>query len=73
MYYYFIEIDRKGFEGEYYESRQIHCLAKMSYGEARDESDKGIAATVFVALNRTKDGRFPDTPCKVVQQKGQLS
>ena len=55
------------------DSRQINCLAKMSYGEARYESDKGIAATVFVALNRTKDSRFPDTPCKVVQQKGQFS
>lgn len=40
--------------------------------EARGEGEKGMLATIFVVLNRTKDSRFPPTPCKVIAQKNQF-
>ena len=41
--------------------------------EARGEGEKGMLATIFVVLNRTKDRRFPSTPCKVIAQPSQFS
>lgn len=55
-----------------YDSTQINCLAKNAYMEARGESEKGMLATIFVVLNRTKDPRFPSTPCKVIAQPNQF-
>lgn len=52
---------------------EITCLTKNAYFEARNQGEKGILATVFVVLNRTKDSRFPSTPCKVIQQPMQFS
>jgi len=52
---------------------QIRCLATNTYMEARGESEKGMLATIFVVLNRTKDPRFPSTPCKVISQPNQFS
>ena len=51
---------------------QIECLSINAYHEARSEGEKGMLATIFVVLNRTKDSRFPSTPCKVVAQKNQF-
>ena len=51
---------------------QIRCLATNTYMEARGEGEKGMLATIFVVLNRTKDSRFPSTPCKVIAQKNQF-
>ena len=51
---------------------QIECLATNTYMEARGEGEKGMLATIFVVLNRTKDTRFPSTPCKVIAQKNQF-
>ena len=31
-----------------------------------------MLATIFVVLNRTKDSRFPSTPCKVIAQPNQF-
>jgi len=53
-------------------NRQIECLVLNSYHEARSEGEKGMLATIFVVLNRTKDRRFPSTPCKVIAQKNQF-
>ena len=52
---------------------EITCLTKNAYFEARNQGEKGILATVFVVLNRTKDSRFPSTPCKVIHQPQQFS
>ena len=52
---------------------EITCLTRNAYFEARNQGEKGILATVFVVLNRTKDSRFPSTPCKVVHQPMQFS
>ena len=56
-----------------YDSTQISCMAKNAYMEARGEGEKGMLATIFVVLNRTKDSRFPSTPCKVIAQPNQFS
>ena len=51
---------------------QIECLSINAYMEARSEGEKGMMATIFVVLNRTKDNRFPSTPCKVIAQPNQF-
>lgn len=51
---------------------QLECLATNTYMEARGEGEKGMLATIFVVLNRTKDSRFPSTPCKVIAQPNQF-
>ena len=51
---------------------QLECLSLNAYHEARSEGEKGMLATIFVVLNRTKDSRFPSTPCKVIAQKNQF-
>ena len=51
---------------------QIECLSINTYMEARSEGEKGMLGTIFVVLNRTKDSRFPSTPCKVIAQKNQF-
>ena len=53
-------------------NKQIECLSINAYMEARSEGEKGMLATIFVVLNRTKDSRFPATPCKVIAQKNQF-
>jgi len=52
---------------------QIECLVLNSYHESRGDGEKGMLATIFVVLNRTKDSRFPSTPCKVIAQPNQFS
>ena len=51
---------------------QIRCLATNTYHESRGEGEKGMLATIFVVLNRTKDSRFPSTPCEVISQPNQF-
>ena len=52
--------------------QQLECLSLNTYHEARSEGEKGMLATIFVVLNRTKDSRFPSTPCKVIAQPNQF-
>ena len=51
---------------------RIECLVLNSYHESRGDGEKGMLATIFVVLNRTKDSRFPSTPCKVIAQPNQF-
>ena len=51
---------------------QLECLATNAYMEARGDGEKGMLATIFVVLNRTKDSRFPSTPCEVIAQPNQF-
>jgi N-acetylmuramoyl-L-alanine amidase len=50
--------------------QEAYCLAENIYYEARNEDIRGQYAVASVTLNRTKDPRFPDTVCGVVQQTG---
>ena len=54
-------------------NKQIECLSKVAYHEAKGESDKGMLAVIHTTLNRVKDNRFPKTVCGVVYQKSQYS
>ncbi len=49
--------------------RQVECLAKNMYFEAKNEPEAGIRAVGFVTLNRVSDPHFPKTICEVVYQK----
>ena len=55
-----------------YSENEIECLSLSTYHESRGDGEKGMLATIFVVLNRTKDSRFPSTPCKVIAQKNQF-
>ncbi|MDH5229717.1 MAG: cell wall hydrolase [Gammaproteobacteria bacterium] len=57
-----------------YESPQqsIECLAKNIYFESRGESRAGQIAVAQVVMNRVKDRRWPNTACKVIQDKKQF-
>ena len=49
-------------------AKQVECLAKHRYFEARNEPFAGQFAVALVTLNRVSDTAFPDTICKVVYQ-----
>ncbi len=57
---------------EAYQRRQVHCLARAIYFEARSEPVDGQFAVARVVLNRTESGRYPDTICRVVYQNAHL-
>ncbi|AXC43124.1 cell wall hydrolyse [Salmonella phage S124] len=56
-----------------YDSKQIDCIAKNIYFEARGEGTKGMIAVAQVTKNRVNSGTFPDSYCKVVYQSNQFS
>ena len=51
------------------EQRNLACLARNVYFEARGEPAAGQRAVAEVTLNRKASGRYPDTVCGVVYQK----
>jgi len=66
------ESNTKQYQTQTLSKEQIRCLATNTYHEARSDGEKGMLATIFVVLNRTKDSRFPSTPCKVISQPNQF-
>lgn len=48
--------------------RQIDCLARNEYFEARGEGRRGMEAVSAVVFNRVASGLFPDSVCQVVTQ-----
>lgn len=56
-----------------FSEREIECLAKNIYFEARGESTRGKLAVAQVTINRMNDYRWPKTICQVVYQRGQFS
>lgn len=54
-------------------AESLQCLAEAVYFEARGEGTKGMRAVAEVILNRVDNGRFPNSVCGVVNQKGQFS
>lgn len=53
--------------------RDVECLAKNIYFEARGESLRGQIAVALVTINRVESTKYSDTICGVVYQKGQFS
>jgi spore germination cell wall hydrolase CwlJ-like protein len=51
----------------------MRCLAGAVYFESKGESLAGQLAVARVVINRAKSGRFADTLCGVVYQRGQFS
>jgi N-acetylmuramoyl-L-alanine amidase len=51
------------------ERRELLCLAKNIYFEARGEPTAGQYAVAEVTMNRLYSGRYADTLCGVVHQK----
>lgn len=49
--------------------RQLECLAKNIYHEARGEPYEGKVAVAQVTVNRARSGKFPNDVCEVVYQK----
>jgi len=52
-----------------YHWKELECLAKNLYYEARGEGYKGMMAVGTVTMNRVNDSRFPSTVCDVVYEK----
>jgi len=48
--------------------REIECIARNIYFEARFEPEEGRRAVAHVVLNRVRDRRWPDTPCRVIAE-----
>jgi spore germination cell wall hydrolase CwlJ-like protein len=49
--------------------RELDCLTKNIYFEARDQSLEGQYAVAEVVLNRMDNPKFPSSVCGVVEQK----
>ncbi len=56
-----------------YSQREINCLVQNIYHESRGEPYKGQIAVAYVTLNRIASGKYPETICGTVFQKGQFS
>ena len=50
-------------------NRDLTCLARNVYYEARGESEKGKKAVAKVTLNRVASNRFPNSICEVVYEQ----
>lgn len=55
------------------DQKELTCLQKNIYFEARNQGRPGMRAVAAVTINRTEDPRFPDTICGVVYQRKQFS
>ncbi|MEJ7932677.1 cell wall hydrolase [Sphingobium sp. AN558] len=51
----------------------MQCLASGIYFESKGESLEGQLAVARVIINRSKSGRFADSLCGVIHQRGQFS
>ena len=52
--------------------KELECLARAIYFEARGEPEKGQEAVALVVLNRVKSEYYPDTVCNVVYQNDHM-
>lgn len=53
--------------------KQLECLAKNIQEEAVRGNKNDMIAVAYGTINRVKSPRFPNTICKVVYQKNQMS
>ncbi len=61
------KIDKNNFE------KELECMSKNIFFEARGESEAGQKAVAEVVMNRVASKKFPNTICKVVYAKKQFS
>ena len=54
------------------DDKQVTCMAKVIIHEAGSESRRGQVAVAQVIRTRLQSGRFPETACAVVKQRGQF-
>ena len=52
--------------------KQVECVAKAVYHEARGEPEAGQIAVADVVVSRAAHGRYRPTPCRVIRQPGQF-
>jgi hypothetical protein len=57
---------------QYNTKKEIECLAKSIYHEARGESEIGKKAVAIVLMNRAKSANFSNSICRVVHEEGQF-
>lgn len=50
-------------------NKQLECLTRNIYHEAKGEPFEGKVAVAQVTINRMESGQFPNDLCKVVYQK----
>lgn len=55
-----------------YTSRDVECMAKNIYFEARGEGLEGMLMVAEVTINRSENEKFPNTICGVVNERGQF-
>lgn len=51
------------------QKRQLACLARNVYHEAKSESFDSMVGVAQVTMNRVESGKFPKSVCEVVYQK----
>lgn len=56
-----------------FNEKEVNCLARVIYSEARGEPIKGQMAVAIVTVNRTRHNNFPNDICSVIYQPGQYS
>lgn len=49
--------------------KDVYCLTRNAYYEAKGDSQMSQVAVTHVVLNRMHDGKFPKEACEVVYQK----
>lgn len=57
----------------YVDPKEVDCLSKNIYFEARSERIEGQIAVAHVTINRVNHKNWPDTICEVVYQPHQFS
>lgn len=56
-----------------FHARNLECLARNVYYEARGEASEGQYAVAEVTMNRKASRRYPNTVCEVVYQREAFS
>jgi spore germination cell wall hydrolase CwlJ-like protein len=69
LWAYFAGLDERREAALEDERRNLDCLAKNVYFEARGEPLAGMVAVAEVTMNRKASRRYPDSVCGVVYQK----
>ena len=69
----FLDRDERGARLRSFHARNIECLARNVYYEARGEPAAGQYAVAEVTMNRKASPFFPKTVCAVVYQKEAFS
>lgn len=49
--------------------KEVACLARNIFFEAGNEPEEGKVAVGLVTINRSQDPRYPNSVCKVIDQK----